>query len=168
MRIALTGTPGTGKTTVAAQLETPYTVVPLGEVVSDRSLITERDEVRGTDVVDIDALDTATTDLDDVILESHLSHHLPVDRVIVLRCDPLELKTRLRSRGASARSITENAESEALDLILSESVARHGRGAVYEIDTTDRSIESVVEAVEDAISGSVKPRAGIVDFTGYL
>lgn len=168
MRVALTGTPGTGKTTVADRLDLPYDVVDLGKLIDEEGLVAERDEIRATDVVDIASLREATAGLDDVIFESHLSHHLPVDRVVVLRCHPAELEDRLRGRGVSTRSTAENAEAEALDLILAEAVAEHGRDSVFEIDTTDCSVDTVVDAVEAAISGSSEPEAGIVDFTGYL
>lgn len=168
MRIALTGTPGTGKTTVANALDIPYEVVHLSAVIERHDSIEDHDPVRDTAIVDMDALAAAVDDLDDVVFESHLAHRLAVDRVIVLRCDPTELTTRLRQKGVNERSINENAQSEALDVILSEAVATHGRDVVYEIDTTDRSIDSVVRAVTDAITGKREPQVGIVDFTDYL
>ncbi len=168
MRVALTGTPGTGKTSVSDRLDVALEIVHLGDVIEREGLVAERDETRGTDVVDVEELIAETRSMDEVVFESHLSHHLPVDRVVVLRCDPAELEARLRSRGEPTGTIEENAESEALDLILSEAVARHGRDAVYEIDTTELDLDAVVAAVEAAIEGSMEPRAGTVDFTGYL
>lgn len=168
MRVALTGTPGTGKTSVSERLDVSLDIVHLGDVIEREGLVADRDESRGTDVVDIEGLIAETSSLDDVVFESHLSHHLPVDRVIVLRCAPAKLEARLHSRGESTGTIEENAEGEALDLILSEAVARHGRDTVYEIDTTELDLDAVVAAVEAAIEGSMEPRAGTVDFTSYL
>lgn len=168
MRVALTGTPGTGKTSVAAALPDRFTVVDLGSVIASAGLATDRDEVRGTDVVDLDGLRAETADLEEAVFESHLSHHLDVDRVVVLRCAPTELERRLRERGVRARSVRENAESEALDLILAEAVDRHGRDEVYEIDTTARSVDDVAAEVVAAIEGDRDPAVGTVDFTGYL
>ena len=168
MRVALTGTPGTGKSTVASQLGDGLEIITLEEVAIEAEIVAERDAVRNTDIIDIDALREATADLDDILIDSHLSHHLPVDLVVVLRCEPTVLEGRLRTRGMAERSIIENAQSEALDLILAEAVAHHGREAVYEIDTTEQTIDAVVEEVQAAIEGELEPRAGIVDFTGYL
>jgi adenylate kinase len=53
-------------------------------------------------------------------------------------------------------------------VILADAVDRHGRERVYEIDTTDRSPAETGAAIEAVISGDRKPRAGTVDFTGYL
>ncbi|MFW6449304.1 MAG: adenylate kinase family protein [Halobacteriota archaeon] len=168
MRVALTGTPGTGKTTVAGRLEVDLEVVHLGDVIAEAGLESGRDSVRETAVVDLDGLRRATAGREDVLFESHLSHYLDVDRVIVLRCHPSTLETRLRGRGFTERSIRENAESEALDVIVTEAVERHGREAVYEIDTTERAIETVVDEVTEAIRGEREPAVGTVDFTAYL
>ena len=102
------------------------------------------------------------------MIESHLAHRLPADRVVVLRCRPDVLCDRLTGRGESAASIDENAESEALDVILAEAVGRHGREAVYEIETTDREPRVVADGIEAVIRGDREPSAGTVDYTDYL
>ena len=168
MRVALTGTPGTGKTTVSDLLTVDLDVVHLNERIEDEGLYDEVDEERGSVVADLDAVRDALADRDDVVVESHLSHYLDVDRVVVLRCHPEKLEARLRERGVDEAKATENAESEALDVVLAEAVERHGRERVYEVDTTDRDPESVAREVERAIRGERDPSAGEVDFTGYL
>ncbi len=168
MRIALTGTPGTGKTTVASRLDIDLDVIHLGELIDAEGLQQGRDGVRDTVIVDEERLRRHVTDLTDVLFESHLAHRLDVDRVIVLRCHPSELEQRLRSRGVRERSIQENAQSEALDVILVEAVQRHGEQCIVEIDTTGRTIDEVVDAVEAAVDGVGLGTVGIVDFTGYI
>ena len=103
-----------------------------------------------------------------MLVESHLAHHFDADRVIVLRAHPETIEDRLAERDESDASITENAESEALDVILSEAVERHGTESVYEIDTTDRSVEGVVDAIEAVLAGEREPSAGTVSFVDYL
>lgn len=168
MRVALTGTPGTGKTTVAKRLADDHRVIHLGDVIEEADLVTDRDAARHTDVIDVDGLRAAVADVEDAVFESHLSHLVPVERAIVLRCAPDELVTRLRARGMRERSIDENVESEALDLVLAETVQHHGAEAVVEIDTTGRDPADVVADVEGALAGTVGPRVGIVDFTDHL
>lgn len=168
MRVALTGTPGTGKTTVADRLDTELTVQHLNEVIRTEEFTTGVDEDRDSLVTDLDAVESWLAGRTDVLFESHLAHHFPADRVIVLRCHPAELEDRLSDRGEPEKTITENAESEALDVILSEAVAEHGQESVYEIDTTDRPLEDVVAAVEAVLSGDREPTAGTVSFTEYL
>ena len=167
-RIAVTGTPGTGKTTATALLEGEYDVIHLNDrIKSDDDLWTERDDDRDTLVADLDAV---REDIGDWagILDSHLAHRFDVDRVVVLRCHPETVESRLRERGESPETAAENAESEALDVILSEAVAEHGAEHVYEVDATDRDPEAVADAIRAAVEGDREPSAGTVDFIDYI
>ncbi len=168
MRIAVTGTPGTGKTTVTELVETSLDIIHLNEVIRQEDFSVDYDEGRDTVVTDLEAVDDWLAAKENVIIESHLSHLFDADIVIVLRCHPEQLASRLADRGESSESIQENAESEALDIILSEAVNRHGRDIVYEIDTTDRTPEAIAEDIEAVLTGEASPRVGIVSFVEYL
>ncbi|MFP8889226.1 adenylate kinase family protein [Natrialbaceae archaeon A-CW2] len=186
MRVAVTGTPGTGKTTATRLLEDRiqdgaeervphesgaldgFEVVHLNEVLESEGLYTDVDADRDSKVADLEALEAHLEGRDDVIIESHLAHHLPVDRVAVLRCAPESLESRLLERGETEAKARENVESEALDVILAEAVDRHGLESVYEIDTTDLEPAAVATALESVLSGEREPSAGTVDFVGYL
>lgn len=170
MIIAVTGTPGTGKTTAVQRVETDLHVIHLNEMIraQESELTTGVDPERGSAIADLDAIDAAVLDRDDLLIESHLAHRLDVDRVIVLRCQPSELDRRLRDRGASREKARENAEAEALDVILSEAVEAHGLESVYEIDTTDLRPSEVASTIEMVVAGDREPSAGTVDFTTYL
>ena len=168
MRVAITGTPGVGKTTATDLVETDLDVVHLNEFVREEGLTEGTDEDRGSLVVDLDAVADRLADRDDVLVESHLSHHLDVERVIVLRCRPEALEARLLERGETDAKARENAEAEALDVILSETVDQHGFDTVYELDTTGRSPEEVASDIEAILRGDREPSAGELDFTGYL
>ncbi|WP_336363845.1 adenylate kinase family protein [Halalkalicoccus salilacus] len=163
MRVAVTGTPGTGKTTATELVESDLERINLNRVVEREGLYTERDEDRDSLVVDLDAIEEWLGDREGIV-ESHLAHLFPADRVVVLRCRPDELERRLRERGESEAKASENRESEALDLILSEAVSEHGRERVYEIDTTDREPESIAREIERVIEGEREPSAGEVEF----
>ncbi|WP_336359348.1 adenylate kinase family protein [Haladaptatus sp. ZSTT2] len=169
MRVVVTGTPGTGKTTATTLIDTDLDVIHLNHVIRDEDgLYSEVDEERDSLVADLDAVREWLGDRDDVLVDSHLAHHLTADKVIVLRCHPDQLEQRLLERGETAQKARENAESEALDVILSEAVNEHGLEAVYEIDTTDRTPEAVAAAIEAAIVGDRAPSAGEVSFIDYL
>ena len=167
-RVAVTGTPGTGKSTATALLEGEYEVVHLNDLIKgDDALWSERDVDRDTLVADLDAVREYLGDWTGV-LDSHLAHRFDVDRVVVLRCRPETVESRLRERGEPDATAEENAESEALDVILSEAVAEHGVENVYEIDTTDRDPKTVADAIRAAIEGEREPSAGTVDFIDYI
>lgn len=164
MRVAVTGTPGTGKTTATDLVESDLRVVHLNDLVKSERLYTEVDEARDSVVADLQAVRDYLDDVDDVVVDSHLAHLVDVDRVVVLRCHPDVLRDRLRDRGEPAAKADENAEAEALDVVLSEAVQIHGLECVYEIDTTDRTPGEVAREIERVIAGDRDPSAGDVDF----
>ncbi|WP_226041883.1 adenylate kinase family protein [Natrinema sp. DC36] len=183
MRVAVTGTPGTGKTTATELLESRLAdsdaaaddasmpdleVIHLNRVLEDEELYTEVDADRESKVADLEALSEWLDGRDDVVIESHLSHHVDADRVAVLRCEPATLEERLLERGETEAKAAENAESEALDVILSEAVEKHGLESVYEIDTTERDPAGVADELAAVTEGEREPTAGEVDYMGYL
>jgi adenylate kinase len=161
MQIALTGTPGTGKTTIAGLL--PYSVIDINALVKG-GMNFGKDPERGCLEADMDALAKylAKQNPDEtIILEGHFSHHF-ADWSIVLRLSPAALKSRLEARGYSAEKIRENLEAEALDVILVEAVELCGR--VDEIDTTEKSPPEVAEQVARIIQGKLMLPAGQVNW----
>ena len=174
MRVAVTGTPGTGKTTAVEHLpsdDSPVAdldVVHLNEVIHEEGFVVEHDEERESAVADLDALSTYLSGRDDVLFESHLAHHFDADRVVVLRCHPDELEHRLIERGESEAKARENAESEALDVVLAEAVDRNGEDSIYEVDATDMDPSGVAEAIADVVAGDREPQVGTVSFVDYL
>jgi len=166
VRIAVTGTPGTGKTTATERVDTDLPIVHLNDLIRDEDLYESVDEERDSLVADLDAAEERVPDA--ALVESHLAHHLDADHVVVLRCRPAEIERRLRERGEPEATAVENAESEALDVILAEAVEHHGRENVYEIETTDRDPDAVAREIEAVIAGDREPSAGTVDYTEYL
>jgi len=149
VKIALTGTPGCGKSSVAEKLkERGYKVVKVEELARKFDcVIDDNDEI----VVDVEKLAREFSKIDfDGIVEGHLSHLLNPDVTIVLRCNPLVLKKRLEERGWDVNKVLENVEAELIDLILVEALENEN---VYEVDTTNRSVEEVANIVDRIIKG---------------
>ena len=151
MLIALTGTPGTGKTSVAKVLEGEYRVIYLKEY---REAWMYWDGERDSYVIDLEVLRERVMkeDKDEkIIVEGHYSHEMPVDMVIVLRCHPCELERRLKKRDYREEKIKENVEAEAMSLITSEAIIYHGKDNVFEVDTTWRKERDVAKDVRKII-----------------
>lgn len=167
MIIALTGTPGTGKTTVCkfvcehSEYRKLHSIIDLKKLIHDEKIYTGKDEGRNSFDVDIEKLKTRVKQIientppgTDIIMEGHLSHFLPADVIIVLRASPIALRKRLgKRREYSFEKIKENSNAEALDVILVESTERNDK--VYEINTTDLTPLSTVKSVI-SITESIK------------
>jgi len=168
MIISLTGTPGTGKTTIAAGLrEKGEEVIDLNVHIEEKGLKERFDKKRDTYNVDVIKLNRSLNDLPkdkNIFLEGHLSHFLKCDIIIVVRCNPSVLHERLVKRNYPEQKITENAQAEALDVILCESSCSDAH--VFEIDNTSCTTEEAISAVIDIINGdNERYRPGSIDWT---
>lgn len=177
MRIALTGTPGTGKSAVGEELRRQgFTVIDLNSFARRRGLLGKRDRARRTREVRLAALgralDRELPASGPVFLEGHVAHLLRVDRAVVLRCSPPVLRRRLLARNYPASKVRENSLAEALDVITTEAVARLGRRRVVELDTTRRKAASVAgdlaRLARRGFTGASALRPGAIDHTNDI
>lgn len=158
MRIAITGTPGTGKTEAAAALarKLGYSLVDLNEFAEKHNLVVGKDEERDSLIVDEKRLADKSENIEDnSIIEGHLAHFCRADLVIVLRTSPRELRQRLDSKGWPSAKIKENLEAERMGVCLGEALDRHGRSKVIEVDTTGRKAEEVADEIVEAVSSNL-------------
>ncbi|MDR0778795.1 MAG: adenylate kinase family protein [Methanomassiliicoccaceae archaeon] len=168
MIIALTGTPGTGKTAIASCLrEKGEHVIDLNRYIDENGLKERFDKKRDTYNVDPDRLNRSLKDSvpkdTNIFLDGHLSHFLDCDIIIVVRCNPSVLHERLRKRNYASSKIIENVQAEALDVILCESAETNAH--VFEIDNTSCTAEQATLMVTDIINGnSEKYKPGSVNW----
>jgi adenylate kinase len=166
MMCGITGTPGTGKSAVAAVLGSRgEVVIILAETMGPYIIGTDED--RDTRVVDEERW-AAEFPHREGFVEGHLAHLLPCERIVVLRCRPDILAGRLASRGYPPEKIWENVEAEALDLILCETLELHPESEILEIDTTGRTPEETAGCVLRFVRGDVPATHGSIDWSGYL
>lgn len=166
MMCGITGTPGTGKSTVADELgRTGYPVLHLSDTVAGYVIGDDGD--RDTLIIDEDAWIQGFTPFQGII-EGHLAHLLPCDRIVVLRCRPDVLKERLKKRGYGAGKIHENVLAEALDVILIETVESFQPEQVYELDTTDKSIGECRTIIDQFLRGAIPASFGRIDWSLYI
>jgi len=163
VRMALTGSPGVGKTTLSSLLEERGIEVVSVESIAERlDCIDVFDPSDGARPIDIDELcslleeDWSEKPDASLVIEGHLSHLLPVDCSIVLRCDPSVLRARLEKRGYSDWKITQNVEWEIIGGPWSEIVEDI---PLLEVDTTSGSASSRIDSIMRWISDGFKPRS---------
>ncbi len=156
--IIISGTPGTGKTTIAIMLEQKgFPVVYVNELIKENQLYTEIDEERDCVIVDDEKLLGTLNDLvkqnehiHPLILEGHLAE---VDQDLLLhcfvcRCSIRELRTRLEERSYSAGKIEENVQAEIMEEILNDMLFLFGEKYVSIIDTDGTKEKNVLEIVK--------------------
>ncbi len=155
MIICITGTPKTGKTEVSGALAglLGCRVVNLNEFAKQRKLFCGYDRKRGVNVVDTGKLEKEVLRIsgkgENIILESHYSHLLPCDAIVVLRTNPGELRTRMEKAGWFPEKIEENIEAEIMEICLSEALETGKR--VMEVDTTGKTPEKVAREIKEEL-----------------
>ncbi len=167
MLVALTGTPGTGKSSIAPLLEgRGYDIIDLFQLARDSNAMGSYDARADSWEVDLALLEGALPRRRSLIIVGHLSHRLSVDMAIVLRCHPEVLRERLLARGWRVAKVRENVEAEAIGVITAELI---DRDSSFEVDTTHASPEETVEALLTILAGKGdKYRAGWVDWSEVI
>ena len=169
--IFITGTPCTGKTTLASKLK--GRLIKINDVAINHDFVIGIDEKKGYKVIDIDGLSGYVDELianstEKLIFEGHLTHLCDgADKVIVLRVRPEILEKRLRLRDYSDAKIRENLEAEALGVCSAEAYEKYSTD-VYELDVSDLDIEEAASLVEEVIANGGDYPVGSVDFMDWL
>lgn len=147
MRVALSGAPGTGKTTLAARLSSSFTVHAVRDLAEACGALGPVEE-DGASEVDVERLLVHVQRLPaGVLIEGHLSHHLHPDAIVVLRCAPDALRRRLAARGYTSTKVQANVEWELLGGVHAE-VQDAGRDVpVLELDASALDLEAMVARV---------------------
>ena len=196
--IYISGTPCTGKTTVSTKLNDYFKendfntcFIKINDLAIEKDLVLGEDPDKLYKVIDIDNLnlilneeiddflnkssncsdfssDSSSDSSNIVIVEGHLSHLCEgADKMIILRLNPKELESRLKGRDYSDSKIKENIEAEALAVCSAEAYEIYGENA-SEIDTTNKSIEEVIDMIINIISGQLESPVGSIDFMDWF
>jgi adenylate kinase len=158
-RIAITGTPGSGKTSVAefgltnSNRDWPLSIISDKELAKKNGFLGKIDSNDGAQPIDVERLVTTLSEQwaqspeDDTLIDGHLSHLLPVDAIVIIRCNPEVLQVRMQDRGWSKSKIDENAEWELLGAAWNDE-HEWGNTPVLELDSTGTSVDSLFSQIE--------------------
>lgn len=169
--IAITGTPGTGKTAISKIVAktTDAMLISLNSFIKKRKLSECYDRKRKAMVVNPDRIRKSlkkeigrNKKNKDFIIDSHLSHLMEPDIIFVLRLDPKVLEKRLRKRKYPKNKIKENVQAEILDVIYAE--AMQSRRKVIQINATGMKPEQISKRILNTLR-SKKYRSDKVDWT---
>jgi len=164
--IIISGTPGTGKTTVSKEISRKIKakVISLNDLVIQKDLFVKFNSNRETFVINEDRViayvlklieSYVSEKIDFVLIEGHFSDIIPsnfIDSVIVLRCHPDELLRRLKKKGYNERKIIENIQSEILGNCVNYFINKNINIPLLEIDTTNITTKSLVSIMIEIIT----------------
>lgn len=164
--IVVTGTPGVGKTHISQRLAKVLNAlhIDLSSFVIERGLYIEYDEEAESYVIDeervVEELRKVIEERELVIVDSHYGEIVPEDYVIlviVLRIDPVELRNRLIKKGWKKAKVKENVEAELLSICTINAIEAYGENKVFEVDTTGKEVDEVINEILKIIRGEGIP-----------
>uniref|UniRef100_A0AAV1UMH0 Adenylate kinase isoenzyme 6 homolog n=1 Tax=Peronospora matthiolae TaxID=2874970 RepID=A0AAV1UMH0_9STRA len=153
--ILVTGTPGTGKTSMCQQLAERSRLlshVNVGDLVKERGLHSGRDEEFDCFVLDEDKIVDEMEELmaeGGKVVDFHTCDFFPerwFDLVVVLRVDNTTLFDRLQKRGYSDKKVAENVECEIMEVVMQEARESYAPEIVQEL--TSRTVEEMEGNIE--------------------
>ena len=180
IRVAVVGTPGTGKSHFARRLATASpsaAIIEVNEIARARRLFTGTDRY-GTKTVDMKRLGAAVRaelrkkralGAGTVLVVGHLVPYsgLRFDLAVVTRCRLGVLLRRLKSRGYPKGKISDNMLCEAMDCVGSDMVGKAAE--IYEI-ATDKDSRVLARYVQSLASNRrhKRPRLKEINLMGEM
>jgi adenylate kinase len=80
----------------------------------------------------------------------------------------MKLRQRMEEKGFRGAKVKENLAAEILDVCLSEAIENAGTEKVCELDTTDKTPDTVVTEIMSILKTKRRCLTGIVDWLGQL
>jgi len=160
--VAISGTPGVGKTLVAKHLAEALgaEVVELSELVLREGLYVGYDEKMLSYVIDELRVKEYVRSLAmggrRIVVVSHYSEVVDDDileKLFVIRLNPVELFERLKRRGWPPAKILDNVEAELIGVCTANALAEHPQDKVCEVDASGKPSEEVSREIVEILQG---------------
>ncbi len=158
--VAFSGTPGTGKTTLAQAFarKKAWEYMDLGQYAKSRGLydsydLSKRCYIIDTNRLNRDVLSSIKPGVN-MVIDSHLSHYLPSNVVklcVITTCSVLkELERRLKARDYGPQKVRENLDAEIFKVCQIE--ATESGHKILVLDTCQLSTKECLEKIEQELS----------------
>ena len=153
MKLGITGTPGTGKTSISKKLAEHFKCKLLNEkefALQER--IGEFDTEENELVVPLEKLEEKLNKFiektKNIIIEGHLLCEIKAnfDFLILLKCNPEILESRLEQRGYKAEKIQDNVFCEGIDYCKKHSKRNYSKEKIIEIESR-KSLKETTDAI---------------------
>ena len=158
MSLVITGNPGVGKHTVGKKIAEIFDLhlLDLNKLSLESGIYEQKEETRDVDISKLKEIikDQLTKK---TIVVGHLAPYVltktQVKVAVILRKSPYKLYSVYKKRSYSERKIKENLESEILGVIAHDTIKKLGKTKTVQIDTTEKSIQTIVTKIKSIIVG---------------
>jgi adenylate kinase len=177
--ILITGTPATGKTTLAQKLAIQLNAkhINLTDFAKQENLITKQDKQRDTAVINETKMrkkltEIITTTQTDIIIDGHyaaaVTPKTQTTHIFILRRHPAQLQQTMQQRGYNPAKQNENIQAEILDVILTETLQKQAKQKICQLDTTNKTPDQTLKEIIQVLEGKKKCSLGCVDWIATL
>ena len=158
MSIVITGNPGVGKHTITQEIaeKLGLVIIDINSIAKDAGLFEKNEDVNDVDTVKLEKILEQRISEKNVIV-GHLAPYVldknKIKIMIILRRNPYDLISVYKERKYTDEKSRENAGSEILGIIAHDAISKFQEKA-FQINTSEKSIQEVVEKVMTIISNN--------------
>ncbi len=170
MSIVITGNPGVGKHTITQEIaeKLELSIIDINSIAKDAGLFEKNKDTNDVDTSKLEKiLEQKISDKN--VIVGHLAPYVldknRVKIVIVLRRNPYDLISVYKERKYTDKKSMENLGSEVLGIIAHDAISKF-QEKVFQINTSGKSIQEVVEKVMTLISSNIGNEE--VDWLGLI
>jgi adenylate kinase len=159
MSIVITGNPGVGKHTITQEIaeKLGLSIIDINSIAKDAGLFEKNEDTNDVDTSKLEKILEQKISEKNVIV-GHLAPYVfdknKVKIMIVLRRNPYDLISVYKERKYTDKKSMENLGSEVLGIIAHDATSKF-QEKVFQINTSGKSIQEVVEKVMTLISSNI-------------
>jgi len=158
MSIVITGNPGVGKHTITQKIaeKLELSIIDINSIAKETGLFEKNDDTNDVDTIELKKVLEQKISEKNIIV-GHLAPYVldknKIKIMIVLRRNPYDLISIYKERKYTDEKSRENAGSEILGIIAHDAISKF-QEKVFQIDTSGKSIQEIVEKVMAIISNN--------------